>query len=102
MDVAGKKGYGKKRNAANKNQEVPLEVKPNERITSQEPSTTEAIEDDVKVLLEDVTLSKEWITKVNVGMDAVEISGQCLGKVECTLGILKGILLKRWKTSEAT
>ncbi|KAG5590737.1 hypothetical protein H5410_041251 [Solanum commersonii] len=65
MDAAGKKGYGKKRNAANKNQEVPLEVEPNEGITSEEPSTTEAIEDDVKVLLEVVSLSKEWITKNN-------------------------------------
>ncbi|KAG5611523.1 hypothetical protein H5410_022804 [Solanum commersonii] len=48
-----------------------------------------ASEDDVEVLSKDVTLSREWVTKVNAGVDAVEILGQCLGKVEDTPRVLE-------------
>ncbi|KAG5610873.1 hypothetical protein H5410_022154 [Solanum commersonii] len=84
-DAASKNHNGKKRNAANKNQEVSFKVKQNEGFTSQEPSTTETSEDDVEVLPEYVSLSREWVMKVNVGMDVVEIFSQHLGKVEGTL-----------------
>ena len=57
-DPASKSCRVKKRNATNKSQEVPPKVVSNEGLTSQEPSATEAIEDDVEVLLEDVSLGK--------------------------------------------
>lgn len=47
QDVAGKKGYKKKRNVASKIHEVPLKVDSNEGLHPQEPSATEASEDDV-------------------------------------------------------
>ena len=50
QDAAGKIGRSKKRNATNKSQEVPPEVVSNEGLTSQEPSATEASEDEVEVL----------------------------------------------------
>ncbi|XP_060202558.1 uncharacterized protein LOC132630984 [Lycium barbarum] len=95
-DAAGKKGHNKKRNAANKSQEVevPSKVVPNEGLTSQEPSTTEESEDDVEVLSEDVSLGKEWVMKVNVGMDSIDIFGQRLGKVEGTFSVLEGHILE--------
>lgn len=68
---------------------MPLEVEPNERLTSQEPSTTEASKDNVEVLPEDVSLGREWAMKVNAGIDAIEIFGQCLGRVEVTLSVLE-------------
>lgn len=43
----------------------------------------------MEVLSKDVTLSREWVTKVNAGVDAVEILGQCLGKVEDTPRVLE-------------
>ncbi|XP_060172138.1 uncharacterized protein LOC132603213 [Lycium barbarum] len=94
QDAAGKKGHNKKRNDTNKSQEVLPEVAPNEGLTSQEPSTTEASEDDVEVLSEDISLCKEWVMKVNVGMDAIDIFGQRLGKVEGTLSVLEGHTLE--------
>ena len=39
----------------------------------------------MEVLSKEATLNKEWVTKVNAGIDAVEIFGQCLGKIEDTL-----------------
>uniref|UniRef100_M0ZNY9 Uncharacterized protein n=1 Tax=Solanum tuberosum TaxID=4113 RepID=M0ZNY9_SOLTU len=54
------------------------------------PKNPRASEDDVEVLSKDVTLSREWVTKVNAGVDAVEIFGQCLGKVEDTPSVLEG------------
>lgn len=94
QDAAGKSGRNKKRNATNKGQEVPPEVVSNEVLTSQEPSATEASEDEVEVLPEDVSLGKEWVMKMNAGMDAVEIFGQRLGKVEGTLSVLEGHTLE--------
>ncbi|KAG5595738.1 hypothetical protein H5410_036970 [Solanum commersonii] len=55
-------------------------------LKSREPSTTKESEDDVNVLLEDVSLGREWVTKVNERIDAIEIFGQHFGKVEGTLG----------------
>nr|XP_033515833.1 uncharacterized protein LOC117280256 [Nicotiana tomentosiformis] len=52
QDVAGKSGRNKKRNATNKGQEVPPEVVSNEGLTSQEPSATEASEDEVETEIE--------------------------------------------------
>ncbi|XP_059294573.1 uncharacterized protein LOC132047562 [Lycium ferocissimum] len=92
--LLARKGHNKKRNVANKCQEVPLDVVPNEGLTSQEPSTTEASEDDVEVLSEDGSLGKEWVIKVNVGMDAIDIFGQRLGKVEGTVSVLEGHTLE--------
>ena len=43
---------------------------------------------------EDVSLGKEWVMKMNAGMDAVEIVGQHLGKVEGTLSVLEGHTLE--------
>ncbi|XP_070001952.1 uncharacterized protein [Nicotiana sylvestris] len=94
QDAAGKSGRSKKRNATNKSQEVPPEVVSNEGLTSQEPSATEASEDEVEVLPEDVSLGKEWVMKMNAGMDVVEIFGQRLGKVEGTLNVLEGHTLE--------
>nr|XP_009609510.1 uncharacterized protein LOC104103312 [Nicotiana tomentosiformis] len=59
IDVAGKSGRNKKSYFTNKGQEVPPEVMSNEGLTSQEPSATEASEDEVEVLPEDVSLGKE-------------------------------------------
>jgi len=98
LDVVGKNGHNNKRNATNKSQEVPPEVMPNKRLTSQEPSVTEASEDEVEVLPEDVSLGKEWIMKVNARMDTVEIFGQCSGNVEGTLSAPKGHTLKEIKS----
>ncbi|XP_070020232.1 uncharacterized protein [Nicotiana sylvestris] len=94
QDAAGKSGRSKKRNATNKSQEVPPEVVSNEGLTSQKSSATEASEDEVKVLPEDVSLGKEWVMKMNAGMDAVEIFAQRLGKVEGTLNVLEGHTLE--------
>uniref|UniRef100_M1AU46 Uncharacterized protein n=1 Tax=Solanum tuberosum TaxID=4113 RepID=M1AU46_SOLTU len=87
---AADKDYTKKRNVANMNEKVPLEVESNERLTFQEPYTTQASKDDVKVLPEDVLFGREWFTKVNAGIDAIEIFSQCFRKVEGTLSYLVG------------
>ncbi|KAG5596113.1 hypothetical protein H5410_037345 [Solanum commersonii] len=63
-----------------KSYEVPPRIESNEGLTSQEPSAIEASEDDVKVISKDVSLGREWVMKVNVGIDIVEIFSQCLGK----------------------
>lgn len=44
----------------------------------------------MEVLFEDVSLSR----KINTGMDAIEISGQHLGKVDGTLSVLEGLTFK--------
>uniref|UniRef100_M1DAE2 Uncharacterized protein n=1 Tax=Solanum tuberosum TaxID=4113 RepID=M1DAE2_SOLTU len=80
MDVVGKKGHNIKKSVSNKSYEVPPRVESNEGLTSQEPSAIEASEDDVKVISKDVSLGREWVMKVNVGIDIVEIFSQCLGK----------------------
>ncbi|XP_070029011.1 uncharacterized protein [Nicotiana sylvestris] len=94
QDAAGKIGRSKKRNSTNKSQEVPPEVVSKEGLTFQEPSATEASEDEAEVLLKDVSLGKEWVMKMNAGMDTVEIFGQRLGKVEGTLNVLDGHTLE--------
>uniref|UniRef100_M1DSU0 Uncharacterized protein n=1 Tax=Solanum tuberosum TaxID=4113 RepID=M1DSU0_SOLTU len=80
----------------------------NEGLTPQETFTIEASEDDVKVLPEDVLLCREWVTKINTELDAVDIFDQHLEKVEGTLSVLEGCTLeeiesmKRVKESEVT
>lgn len=90
QDVVGKKARNKKMNAANKRKEVLLVVESSRDLTSHEPFSTEESEDEVGVPPKDVSLGKEWIMKVNAGMDAVEIFGRRLGKVEGTFHVLDG------------
>ncbi|MCD7457697.1 hypothetical protein HAX54_035904 [Datura stramonium] len=51
---------------------VPPEVVSNERLTFQEPSSTEPSENDMKVPSEDVLL-REWVVNVLMGIDAADI-----------------------------
>lgn len=73
---------------------MPPRVESNEGLTSQESSAIEASEDDVKVISKDVLLGREWVIKVNVGIDVVEIFSQCLGKVKDTLSVIEGSTFK--------
>lgn len=94
QDVVGKKVHNRKNNATNKGQEVLPEVVSSEGLTSKKLSTVEGSEDKVKVLPEDVSLGKEWVMKVNAGMESTDIFGKYLGKVEGTLIILEGHTLE--------
>lgn len=59
QNAAGKKVYSKKRNVANTNRKMSLEIERNEGLTFKEPFTTKMNENDAEVLLEDVLLKKE-------------------------------------------
>lgn len=52
-----------KENIANNNQKVPLEVEQIKDLLSQEHSTTETSEDNLEVLLEDVSIGRERFRK---------------------------------------
>ena len=57
---------------------MPPRVESNEGITSQEPFAIKASEEDVEVVSKNVSLGREWIMKVNIGINIIEIFGQCL------------------------
>lgn len=60
--------------------------------------TTEVNQDDEETLLENVSLDREWIVKVNMEIDTIEILGHRFGTVEGSLNVLEGTFLKRFKS----
>lgn len=51
----------------------------------------------MEVLPEGISINREWAMRVNAGIDATEIFGQRLGKVDDTLTFLEGHTLQEIK-----
>ncbi|KAG5598847.1 hypothetical protein H5410_030217 [Solanum commersonii] len=71
----GKKNSKGKKHQKN-NEEMLLDPTPSEVLTSHPPSTTEASDNDLGEEAIDVTAGEEWVTRVEVARQAVEVLGR--------------------------
>uniref|UniRef100_M1DUH7 Uncharacterized protein n=1 Tax=Solanum tuberosum TaxID=4113 RepID=M1DUH7_SOLTU len=80
LDSGKKLHKGKKHHKSS--EETLLDPTPSEALTSHPPSTTEESDDKHGDEVIDITIGKEWVARIEMARQTVELLGRCLNEVD--------------------
>ncbi|KAG5597979.1 hypothetical protein H5410_039211 [Solanum commersonii] len=99
LDGGKKNRKGKKHQKSN--EEMLFDPTPSKALTSHPLSTTEASDNELDEEAIDVTTGEEWVARVKVARQAVEILGQCMNVADGKFKTLEDFTLEETENSKS-